>query len=456
MISVARHADFTRNSPTILPSRFTASCRRTGSSRPCARKPTAFAKRSFPPGLIVWTFIGQALDPDHSCRKALSRIQAHLALLGQPAVSSNTGGYCRARSRLPEGLFARLCRRVGEALSRRAAPEHLWHGRPVKVVDGTTCSMPDTPANQQAYPQSPNQAEGCGFPLVSLVGVFCLVTGAALDVALGVWYRHDLTLFYGLRHVLSRGDVLLADRAFCSYAELALLKLRDIDSVMRLHPQRRTDFRRGRVLGVRDHLVTWTKPAQCPKGLRKADYRRLPASLEMREVRYRVETPGFRTREITMATTLTDAEAYPTDELAALYFRRWEVEIDFRHIKETMQMDVLRSQSPEMVRKEIWTHLLAYNLVRTLIWESAARGGADPGRISFKGTLQYAASCAALMAVTNAGRSLRLYEVLLDLVAAQLVPHRPGRVEPRVRKRRPKAYPLMTQLRAQLKAAIGA
>jgi hypothetical protein len=402
--------------------------------------------------VTLWAFVGQVLDPDHSCTRALARIQAHRAAVGLAPISCDTGGYCRARQRLPEGLLSRLCLRSGEALAARPQKQDLWLGRRVKVVDGSSASMPDTPANQAAYPQPAGQKPGCGFPVVAFVAVFCLATGALLDLALGKWFLHDLSLFYFVRKSLVWGDILLADRGFCSYTEMALLWRRGVDSVMRMHQRRLTDFRRGTVLGVKDHVVCWHRPDQ-RRGLRRKDYRCLPKTLRVRELRYRVAVRGFRTREVTLATTLLDAQAYSAEALAELYFRRWDVELDFRHIKTTMQMDVLRCKRPEMVRKEIWAHLLAYNLIRTVMW-TAAEGGRTPARrLSFKGTIQQVLSVRDLLPIVR--HIARDSGLLLHLVSQQLVPFRPERIEPRVRKRRPKNYPLMTRPRAQLKALLG-
>lgn len=400
----------------------------------------------------MWAFVGQVLDPDGSCNRALARIQAHRARLGLPPLSANTGGYCKARQRLPEELLSGLCLGAGETLAGRPDRSDLWFGRRVNLVDGSSASMPDTPANQAAWPQPAGQTPGCGFPVVAFVAVFCLTTGALLALATGKWFLHDLSLFYFVRDVFAWGDILLADRAFCSYAELALLKQRGVDSVMRLHQRRRTDFRRGRILGLEDHEVRWSRPEQCPRGLRPADYRRLPASLAVREIRYRVEVKGFRTQEITLATTLLDAETYFPEALAELYFLRWDVELDFRHIKTTMQMEKLRCETPEMVRKEIWTHLLAYNLIRSLMWEAARAGRVRARRLSFKGSIQHVLSLWDMVLARRRGTQAN--ELLLYLVGRQAVPFRPGRMEPRVRKRRPKSYPLMTQPRSELKAAL--
>jgi hypothetical protein len=401
---------------------------------------------------MLWAFLGQVLDPDHSCNRALARIQAHRARLGLPPLSADTGGYCKARKRLPEAMFSKLCLRSGAALAGGAEDSALWLGRRVKVVDGSSASMPDTAANQAAYPQPSGQAAGCGFPVVAFVAVFCLATGALLDLATGQWFLHDLSLFYFVRDAFVFGDILLADRAFCSYAELALLQRRGADAVVRLHQRRKTDFRRGRILGIGDHVVRWHKPGQCPRGLRKKDYRRLPDSLRVRELRYRVCVDGFRTEEVTLATTLLNAEIYSAQALAELYFLRWDVEMNFRHIKTTMQMDVLRGKTPPVVRKEIWTHLLAYNLIRSVMWEAAARGPTPARQISFKGTIQQVLSLRDLW--IDRRTPTRNLDVLLDLVSAQAVPYRPCRIEPRVRKRRPKSYPLMTQPRSVLKAKL--
>lgn len=456
MVSSRPPGNFTDRWPAASPVRSNGSCPAPGSTRRSRPRATASAKRTFPPWVILWAWIGQALDADKSCNKALGRIQAHRADLGLPLMSSDTGGYCKARARLPDGLFARLCRRLGTALSRRARPEDLWHGRVVKVVDGSSSSMPDTAANQKAYPQPASQQDGCGFPVVAFVGVFCLATGAALDLALGRWFLHDLALFYFLRPNFQPGDIMLADRGFCSFAELALLSKRGVDTVARMHQARDVDFRRGRVLGVLDHIVTWERPWPCPRGLRKADYRKLPMRMLVREVRYRVEADGFRTNEITLATTLLDAEAYPVEDLAALYFRRWSVELNFEHIKTSMKMAELRGKTPGVVRKEIWTHLVAYNLIRAVMWETAVTRDVPADRISFKGTIQQIAVTSDLLAVREGRPSELSMHTLLVLVARQIVPYRPNRIEPRVRKRRPKPYPLMTQPRAELKAALRA
>jgi hypothetical protein len=403
---------------------------------------------------MLWAMIGQALDPDPSCAKALARLQAHRSRLGLAAVSDDTGAYCKARQRLPEGFLASLFRRSGGALAAQLRPQDLWHGRRVKVVDGSSSSMPDTPANQKEYPQPSGQKPGCGFPVVAYVALFCLATGAALQLSSGPYFVQDLTLFYFLRQALAWGDILLADRAFCSYAEIALLQQRGADTLMRLHQRRHPDFRRGFLLGWRDHLVTWTKPRSCPPGLRREDYERLPDALTLRELQYHVAVPGFRTATVTLVTTLLDPDRYPARDLADLYFRRWDVELDFRHLKITLQMDVLRAKTPDVVRKELWTHLLAYNLLRSVMWAASLQHRVPASRLSLKGALQHLAVRQDQGPAPGATFHAPPFRDLLDRVARTVVPYRPYRFEPRVRKRRPKNYRLMTRPRSELKAAL--
>ena len=374
--------------------------------------------------------------------------------MGLAATSSDTGAYCKARKRLPQTLLSRLTKRVGWRLADKAGDDKLWLGRRVKVVDGSSASMPDTAANQKAYPQPANQKPGCGFPVVAFVAVFCLGTGAMLALAFGPWCAHDLRLFYFVRGIFVFGDIMLGDRAFGSYAELALLRRKGVDTVVRFHQARRTNFRCGDILGRLDHCVTWTKPKKRPKGLRREDYRLLPETMPVRELQYSVQVKGYRTKAVTLATTLLDAEKYSAEALAELYFARWDVELNFQHIKTTMKMDILRGQTPAMVRKEILAHMLAYNLVRSVMWDAAAIDPTPVRRLSFKGTIQYVMSLREVS--RQPGPPGQALGWLLQFAATQKVPYRPWRIEPRVRKRRPKKPPLMMKPRSQLKAELRA
>jgi hypothetical protein len=379
-----------------------------------------------------------------------------LVARGERPCTPKTDPYCKARQRLPESLFRRLTRETGRAVHAQAPEDWRWKGRRVKIADGTTVSMPDTPANQRAYPQSASQKPGLGFPVLRLVAVFSLAVGAVLDVAMGPYQgRHtgETALFRTLHHHLHPGDVLLADRYFCGYLHLALVRQRGADIVMRLHHLRHTDFRRGRRLGPGDHLVTWHKPKQRPDWIDADAFARLPESFPMRELRLRVPGKTCRSREILVATTLLDPQAYPKDSIASLYRQRWHAELDLRSLKTFLQMDVLRCQSPALVRKEIWAHLLAYNLIRKVMAQAAQEHQLSPRRISFKGTLQTLnAFCDCLRACAPAALA-PLCRCLLGVVAQHRVGNRPGRLEPRAKKRRAKPYPLLTKPRAQARKA---
>lgn len=415
-----------------------------------------FRERIFSPLITVATFLSQVLDPDHSLRQAVARLLAYRAASQLPACAADTRAYRKARQRLPEAVWAELTRRTGRDLLLEAPARWCWRGRDVKVVDGTTVSMPDTPANQKAYPQSAGQKPGLGFPVLRLVALFSLAVGAVLDVAMGPYQgRHtgETALFRTLRHHLGEGGVLLADRYFCGYLHLALVRQRGADIVMRLHHLRHTDFRRGRRLGPGDHLVTWHKPKQRPDWLDEEAFARLPDTFPMRELRLRVPGKTCRSREVVVATTLLDPQSYPKGSIADLYRRRWHAELDLRSLKTFLQMDVLRCQSPAMVRKEIWVHLLAYNLIRKVMAQAAQEHRLSPRQISFKGTLQTLnAFCDCLRACAPEALA-SVCRRLLAAVAQHRVGNRPGRLEPRAKKRRAKPYPLLTKPRAKARKA---
>ncbi len=400
---------------------------------------------------MVWCILRQALGPDPSCRATLSWLQSARTSVGLLPLSSDTGAYCKARRRLSDSLLSGLAFRMGEVLSGQAEAKCLWCGRRVLAVDGSAFSMPDTVENQAKYPQPGSQKQGCGFPVAGFVAVICLATGAMLGAMLGTWKTHELALFYHLRRHFRRGDIFLADRGFSSYAEMALFRRRGVDSVLRLHQRRRADFRSGRVLGVDDHVATWTKPVRCPKGLRREDYDLLPETLRVREIRYQVMVKGYRTNEVILSTTLLDGELYSAESLADLYFQRWQVEVDFRHLKITMQLDVCRGKTPEVVEKEFWAHILAYNLIRRLMWDAGDTWDGNALGLSLKGTIQHLLSRWILCWIEKERDD---YELLLALINTEGVPHRPGRVEPRVKKRRAKNYSLMTNPRHELKKML--
>jgi len=400
-----------------------------------------FANAFFPPAITLWAFLAQVLEEDGSCRQAVSRVIAFFKQHGWDPPSSETGAYCRARHRLSEKLLARLVHQTGVDLEAQRTAQSLWHGFRLLAADGTGISMPDTPENQAEYPQPSSQAPGCGFPVLNLVVIFSLVTGALLQYALGSLHASEMVLFRALLTQLTSGDLLIADRYYGVFAVMAGLHQRGVQGVCRVAASRITDFRRGKRLGKDDHLVTWRLPTIRPRNLTDEEYAQLPQQLLLREVRGKIDVPGWRTREVILVTTLLDPVRYPRQQLLDLYALRWQCELRLRDLKVALHMDVLRTRSPEMVRKELLAHLLAYNLIRSLLWTAADQHHLDPMRLSFKGAVQHIRTFAPILAVTSA-RAVRtaLFSHLLDLLAREVVPTRPERVEPRLKKRRPKSY----------------
>lgn len=301
------------------------------------------------------------MDTDKTCHNAVSRVIGWLAGKDAEIPSEDTSAYCQARIRLPEKLLQRLFGTVAQGLETKVTPEHLWCGRHVKVVDGSTVSMPDTLENQVAYPQPSSQAPGCGFPLAKIGVLFSLATGAAIALVIDVFNTHDIKLARKLYQFLVPRDVLLGDRAFCSYADLVSIKNYGCDAVFRKHQGRKTQIKRGNRIGPSDQLITWHKPKTRPQGLSKEEFSALPKTLTLREVHYYICIPGFRTKQVTLITTLLDEQVYSWQELLKIYELRWQVELNLKHIKSTLGMDILRGKTPEMVRKEIYVYLLAYN-----------------------------------------------------------------------------------------------
>ena len=405
----------------------------------------------YSPAVTLWVFLSQCLSPDHSCTDAVARLIAWRLARGQKPCSPKTGAYCTAREKIPEAACLALVQETGRHVEDEAPDDWHWLGRRVRCVDGTTITMPDTPDNQAEYPQSTNQRPGCGFPIVRMVVVFSLAAGTVLNHALGQ-YRGKQTgensLFRTLHASLEADDVVLADRYFSGWFDIALLPQRGVDVVIRKHQLRPTDFRTGRKLGWHDHLVCWDKP-QRPKWMSCEQYDALPDTLTLREVRVLVAQKGFRTQSLVVVTTLLDAELYSRDELAALYRRRWQAELNLRSLKIVLQMDHLRCQTPHRVRNELAMHLVGFNLIRQLQAAAACQAGKEPWTISFKGTLQTLNQLLPVLATTISTDAW--CTALLAAIAAHGVGNRPDRVEPRVRKRRPKNYPPMNRPRSDYK-----
>lgn len=419
----------------------------------------AWNERIYTPLVTLWIFLGQVISADHSCRGAVARFVAHRVSCGQRACSSHTGAYCQARKRLPEKFFAHIARGVGAALDGRAESDWLWKNRKVFMFDGTTISMPDTPDNQQAYPQSNKQTPGVGFPLARVGAIFSLSCGAILDLAVAGYSgkgQGEVTLFRQLWDLFRPGDVVLADALMCNWQNLCSLQQRRIDAVTRLNKAlRKADFRRGKRLGKNDHLVRWGKPSM--RDIDRETYRSFPDFITVRECRFWVDHPGFRSDEVIIVTTILDPRDASVAELAELYGMRWNNETDYSSLKVTLQMDILRCKTPELVRKEIWTHVLAYNLIRTIMAQSCCRAGTLPREISFKATVQTLEAFQPFIAAPSyrsLADRLTLYEHIMDAIAAHQVGNRPGRIEPRLRKRRFKKYDYMMKPRREIKLQL--
>jgi hypothetical protein len=316
--------------------------------------------------------------------------------------------------------------------------------------------MPDTAENQLAYPQPIVQKPGLGFPLARIAAVFSLACGAVLDVGICRYAgkgQSELGMLRTLWNLFLPGDVLLADRLMCTWTEMLMLKQRGVDCVCHFTSHRKADFRRGKRLGQGDHVVKWPKPPK-PRSIDREAYDVLPEFLMIRECRVRIEQPGFRIKSLIVATTLLDANEFTKDDLAQLYRARWNAELDLRSLKQTLQMDILRCKTPELVRKELWTHILAYNLIRTIMAQAANKHGIAPRSISFKGTVQTLEAFQPVIAIQGQHDSTFrtfLYQQLLEAIAVHRVADRPDRYEPRRKKRRPKPYDRLMKPRWQAK-----
>jgi hypothetical protein len=398
----------------------------------------AFRERAYAPAVTLWTFLCRTLDPGHSCRAAVARPRAHRAAQGLAPGSADAGAYCKARARLPEAALAGLARAAGRALMDNAEEEWLWKGRRVKVVDGTSLSMPDTPGNRKAYPKQVGLPDGVGFPFLRLVVVFSLAAGAALGAAVGPFNgagTGEVSLFRRPGGALGAGDVVLADRLYSNSWGVARLRGRGFEVVTRLHAGRRAVWFRGRGHSTANRRVWWRKP-QRPGWVPEEEYKSYPQKIRPRAVRVDVRRKGPRTRRLALVTTLTDAAAYTKKDLADLYKRRWQAELNLRSLRAVMPMGVLRGRSPDVVRKGVWAHLLAYNVVRGLMARAAA---VRPDEVSFAGAPQAVnAFLPLLRGARSAAGSARRWAALVLGISRHRVGNRPDGYEPRAVKRRPK------------------
>jgi len=419
---------------------------------------TQWRDRLLHPVVTVQVFLLQILHGNTACR--------HLPHLS--GIRFSASAYCQARMKLPLAVLEHLLERVGQAARSTALEDGRWHGHRTFFLDGSGCSMPDTPVLQKEFGQPGEQQPGCGFPVARLLALFHAGTGLLTQLVVSPLNTHELSRVQKIHPALAAGDVLVTDRGLSSYAHIALLVQAGVHALMRVGARQIVDFTPHRpfvmpgsrripaikglprsrwilAYGQQDQRVEWFKPKPCPPWLDQETFDALPSSLVLREVRYQVSQRGFRSRQITLVTTLLDAARYPKDDLAELYFTRWEVETHLGQLKTTMKMDVLHCKTVLGVLKELTIFAIIYNLVRLVMLQSALQQQIEVERISFLDALRW----------LGAPRSgIPLEELFIN-------PWRPNRVEPRVQKRRPKKYPFMTKprhiLRNQLtQQAVGA
>ena len=410
--------------------------------------------------VVLWAFLSQVLrdGKEASCQSAVARITSHCLHQGIEPPTQDTGDYCRARAKLSETALHDLGQEVAEELQQRADESWLWKGRHAKLVDGFTFTMPATQRNLAEFPHPRTQKKGVGLPIARAVVILSLATACVMDAAIGPYKGKETgetALLRSMFPSLRAGDVAVFDRHYCSFLMIALLLLQGTDVCVRLHQKRRSDFRTGKRLGKSDHLIVWTKPAK-PDWMDAATYDRIPETLELRELRYTVVEKGRRTKTITVVTTLTDPTLYSHERIAELYGFRWNSELDIRAIKSSLNLAHVRCKSPDMVRRELRTTLLAYNLIRTTAANAASLHGRQPRQISFTATCQYVLSSWQLISC-GALTTDQLREHchgLLARIAACEVANRPGRLEPRVLRRRRHGYPLMQKPRNILRREL--
>lgn len=403
----------------------------------------------YPPDVTLWALLSQALDADQSLDAAVSRVIAfHLSQGRENDISSSTSAYSQARAKLPEDLISNLVRQSAEQMEENLPETWFWRKlHHLKLVDGSTVSMPDTPENQALYPQPDSQKTGVGFPIARIVTIISCITGAVLDLSIGPYSGKETgehALLRQIINVFKKGDVALGDCYYASYFLMAMLIKMEVDAIFPIHASRDCDFRKGEKLGEKDHIVKWIRPAK-PEWMDQETYDNTPAEISIREVSITTARKGFRSKTRILVSTFLDPVEVSKNDLNLLYTYRWWVELDLRSIKSTLQMDILRGKSPEMVHKEIWAHLLAYNMIRKMMAQAALVHHTKPRELSFKGALNVVKSFREKGILFE--KNDKIYAALLKAIARKKIGNRPGRQEPRVVKRRPKAFPRMQKAR---------
>jgi len=400
-----------------------------------------------------WLFLYQVLLPNISCREAVRKSIISLYLKKNIKPSTNTASYCNARSKLPEGFLRKILSALINTGEKLAENSYLWHGRCVKVVDGSSVSMPDTVANQKKYPQHSGQKEGCGFPIARLMCIFSLTTGIMLECLWDSFKVSEKTLFRKLWKTLKRGDVLLGDRNFSTYYDIWFLHFKfGVDCVMRQRDKLTRSIEKIKNISKGDRIILWHKSKIKPDWIDKDTYDNIPECFKIREITYYIEEPGFRSKKVILFTTMLDWKLYPKESFAEIYLKRWKVELFLNSIKITMGMETLKCKSPQMIDKEIIMHIIAYNLIRMLIYQASEIHNVPIDRISFKGAVvtikyfyPYFENCKDNKTFT------KYMEKMLQIIADDKIPHRPNRIEPRAIKKRLKRFQLLTKPRSVFK-----
>lgn len=406
------------------------------------------------PTITVLTFILQVTSGEKTLRAAVAALLTQLRLRGDADLpSDDPTAYCQARKRLPAQVLNEVGHKLVQQTSTLVGPDHRWRSLAVKMVDGSTVSMQDTELLQKEFPQPGGQKPGCGFPVARVVALFCWATGAVIGLAVGnLRITENNLLRQKFAEWFKPGDLLLGDRHFCAYTDIARLLAQEVHCLFRLHQRRSADFRKGKHLGRCDREVTWTRPAQWlpSSGMTREEFEKLPETLTLRMIRISRTHKGFRSQTVVLVTTLLDPVAYPADEIRALYRDRWTVELNLRSLKTHLGMEILRGMTPDVVRKEITMHIMVYNLIRLLMWHAARQHGVDLHRLSFTGTLHRLRQFIHYLIFRpfhGQIDSQLLLNQLLEWIAGDLLPHRPNRFEPRRKKRRPKEYSLLSKPR---------
>ena len=411
----------------------------------CRQAGHVYRKRLFTPYLTLCGLLIQALDEKKSQSNAVINLMHQLHAAGLRSGSHDPSAFCAARQRLPENILPSLVRRTGNELEREVPADSNVYGRPVKLVDGTTVSMPDTPENREHFGCASNKKEDCGMPLARITGIFSLGSGAVLDYEIDPYRVSENQQWRQLQQNLSSRDILVGDCLYGSYADIAALRQRRIHGIFRLHQTRKVP--KG---DWTQRVVTWVRRKR-PAGMSIKEYRALPKKMKVRLIRVsQVDADTKCRKEVIIVTTLMNKHLYPAELIVKLYGARWEVEVDFRHIKSTLKMDVLSGNKPRTVKLEIDAHLLAYNLLRTVMWRAGIRHQVNPLRLSVERARQEVVAWYKVWG-HHPGQG---HSLLLRAVASHKIPHRPGRLEPRAVKRRRDKYPLMKKPRRILQEEL--